>query len=235
MNDGSYLMMAYRNVTTLEYALLKFDPVTKLFSKINTLDSLADAFTDGGFADFVLNKADNFVYLIGFDAGFDPQRVSVVTVDLTTGAVYHPNSTFTLPSQEYFYASYTFMPASGKIMVMGFNETNSSYFTGTNKTYILTPQISIGTRDLTQHKMDVTLYPNPASNELNLRFNRDEVEKLLLQVFDITGQLIFEESKFSSKGIQTWPLNTTDLPNGVYLLRMLSAKNNYTQSFTIAK
>ena len=235
MNDGSYLMMAYRNVTTLEYALLKFDPVTKLFSKINTLDSLADAFTDGGFADFVLNKADNFVYLIGFDAGFDPQRVSVVTVDLTTGAVYHPNSTFTLPSQEYFYASYTFMPASGKIMVMGVNETNSSYFTGTNKTYILTPQISIGTRDLTQHKMDVTLYPNPASNELNLRFNRDEVEKLLLQVFDITGQLIFEESKFSSKGIQTWPLNTTDLPNGVYLLRMLSAKNNYTQSFTIAK
>jgi Secretion system C-terminal sorting domain len=235
MNDGSYLMMAYRNVTTLEYALLKFDPVTKLFTKINTLSPLVDAFSDGGFGDFVLNKADNFVYLIGFDAGLDPQQVSVVTVDLTSGLVYHPNSTFTLPPQEYFYASYTFMPASGKIMVMGVNSSNSSYFNGTSKTYILTPQITIGTREIDENTIDLTCYPNPANNELNLRLNSKEAEKLSVEVFDIAGQLILEETKFSTKGIQTWNLNTSSLPNGIYLLRLLSAKKNYTQSFTIAK
>ena len=63
LNDGSYLMLGYRNISTLEYALIKFDPATKLFSKINTLSPLIDEFTDGGFADFVLNKTDNFVYL----------------------------------------------------------------------------------------------------------------------------------------------------------------------------
>jgi hypothetical protein len=235
LNDGSYLMMAYRNTTNLEYALIKFDPVTKIFTKINTLSPLVDAFTDGGFADFVLNKADNFVYLIGFDAGLDPQQVSVVTVDLTTGVVYHPNSTFTLPSQEYFYASYTFMPASGKIMVMGVNGSNSSYFSGTNKTYILTPQITIGTKEIAENTIDLTCYPNPASNELNLRLNSNEAEKLTIEVLNITGERVQWETKFSSKGIQTWSLNTSNLPNGIYMLRVVSSTKQYTQSFTIAR
>ena len=235
MNDGSYLMMAYRNITNLEYALIKFDPVSKLFTKINTLDTLVDNFTDGGFADFVLNKADNFVYLIGFDAGVDPQQVSLVTVDLTTGAVYHPNSTFTLPAQEYFYASYTFMPASGKILVMGVNGSNSSYFTGTNKTYILTPQITIGTKEIAENTIDLTCYPNPANNELNLRLNSNEAEKLTLEVLNIAGQRVLEETKFSTKGMQTWTLNTSNLPNGIYMLRLVTAKKQFTKSFTIAR
>ena len=83
--------------------------------------------------------------------------------------------------------------------------------------------------------MDFTLYPNPANDALNLRFYSNDVEKLALDVFDITGQLILEETKFSSKGIQSWRLNTSSLSNGAYFLRMNSAKNNYTQSFTIAK
>jgi hypothetical protein len=235
MNDGSYLMMAYRNVSTLEYALLKFDPTTKLFTKINTLSPLVDDFTDGGFADFVLNKADNIVYLIGFDAGFDPQQVSVVTVDITTGEVFHPNSTFTLPAQEYFYAAYTFMPASGKIMVMGVNGSNSSYFTGTDKTYILTPQITIGTREIAKNLYDITCYPNPAIDELNLKFNSKNAEKLSIDILDLTGQLVQQETKFTTKGIQTCSLNTGNLPNGYYLIRIVLAENTYTKSFTIAR
>ncbi len=235
LNDGSYLMMGYRNITTLEYALIKFNPTTKLFSKINTLSPLIDEFTDGGFADFVLNKTDNFVYLIGFDAGFDPQRVCVVTVDLTTGVVYHPNSTFTLPSQEYFYAAYTYMPASGKILVMGVNETNTSYFTGTNKSYILTPQITIGTKDLFQSTFDVACYPNPANNELNLNFKSNESEKYDIVLMDMTGQILYQEVKYSSAGMQTWNINTTNLSNGIYLLSIRSEKRNYNQSFTITR
>lgn len=233
LNDGTYLMLAYRNITTLEYALITFDPNTKLFSKINTTSPLLDEFSDGGFADFVLNRTDNYVYLIGFDAGFDPQRVCVVTVDLSTGMVYHPNSTYTLPSQEYIYAAYTYMPATGKILVMGINETNSSYFTGTNKTYILTPQVSIGTNELTQSSFAINCYPNPSNNEIKLSFISPGTQKYDITILDISGREIYQETKYSSEGLQTWIINTSDISDGIYLIRVYSSKVQHASTINV--
>jgi hypothetical protein len=233
MTNGKYLMMASRNITGPEFALIEFDPNTKLFSKINTLSPLVDSLTDGGFADFVLNKADNMVYLIGFDAGFDPQRVCVVTVDLSTGNVYHPTTTYTLPAQEYFYATYTYMPSSGKILVMGVNGSNTSYFTGTDKTYILTPQITLGVKESSVQSHEMTCYPNPAANEIKLNFNSNETTLYNLEFIDITGRVIQQETKWSNNGLQTWNLNTSNLPNGMYLLSVQSAKGRQTKSVII--
>ncbi len=233
MTNGKYLMMASRNISGNEYALIQFDPNTKLFSKINTLSPLLDSLTDGGFADFVLNKTDNMVYLIGFDAGYDPQRVCVVTVDLNTGNVYHPNTTYTLPAQEYFYATYAYMPPNGKILVMGVNGSNTSYFTGTDKTYILTPQITLGAYERQQQSQAMTCYPNPAANEIKINFNSNETTVYSVEFMDITGRVIHQETKWSTIGLQSWNLNTSNLPNGMYMLSLQSAKGRQTQSVII--
>lgn len=235
MSNGKYLMMANRNITTPEYAILEFDPATKLFTKLTTSSPLRDSLTDGGFADFVLNKNDNMAYLIGFDSGYDPQRVCVVTVNLATGDVYHPTTTYTLPSAEYFYAAYTYIPSIGKILVMGINGGNTSYFTGTNKTYLLTPQITVGTTNLTRNNLDVRCYPNPAFDKLNVSFNSLSADNYTVELSDMLGRTCLRESKKASIGEQKWSLNTATLNPGMYVLSIQSGEKRHIQNLLINK
>lgn len=235
MSNGKYLMMASRNITMPEYAILEFDPDTKLFTKMNTSSPLRDSLTDGGFSDFVLNKNDNMAYLIGFDSGYDPQRVCIVTVNLSTGDVFHPTTTYTLPSAEYFYASYTYIPSNGKILVMGINGGNSSYFTGTNKTYLLTPQMTVGTTNLTRNNLDVTCYPNPAFDKLYVNLNSLSAGIYTLELNDMLGRTCLREVKQASSGEQKWSLHTADLQPGMYVLSVKSGEKRFIQQVMITK
>lgn len=233
MSNGKYLMMANRNITTPEYAILEFDPATKLFTKMTTSSPLRDSLTDGGFFDFVLNKNDNMAYLIGIDSGYDPQRVCVITVNLSTGDVFHPTTTYTLPNAEYFYAAYTYIPSNGKILVMGVNGTNNSYFTGTDKTYLLTPQITIGTTNLTRNNLDVRCYPNPAFDKLNVSFNSISVDNYNIELIDMLGRTCLSESKKTNIGEQKWSLKTASLNPGMYILSIRSGQKQYIQNVII--
>jgi hypothetical protein len=93
----------------------------------------------------------------------------------------------------------------------------------------------LGQEKLLKIQYDITCYPNPANDELNLKFNSKHTEKLSIDILDLTGQLVQQETKFTTKGIQTCSLNTGNLPNGYYLIRIVLAENSYTKSFTIAR
>jgi hypothetical protein len=219
MSNGKYLMLGYKNVNGPEYGLIQFDPATKQFSKLTTASPLRDSLTDGGFADVVLNRTDNMAYLIGFDSGYDPQRVCVVTVNLSTGDIHHPTTTFTLPSSEYFYASYTYMPASKKIMVMGINGGNAGYFTGTNKTYFLTPQIVLSVGEQANEAMGLKCYPNPSQGRLTAAFSAPESGRARLSLTDLMGRTLLRDNRNVHSGEQVqWPVLTGALPDGLYRL-----------------
>ncbi len=237
MSNGKYLLMAYRTMPTTEYALLVFDPTTKLFSKLTTSSPLRDSLTDGGFFDFALNKTANMAYLIGVDSGYDPQRVCVVTVNLSTGDIYHPTTTYTLPAQEYFYASYTYIPSVGKILVQGINGGNAGYFTGTDKTYLLTPQFTVGTNDISKtNDFQFIHYPNPAKDELKIEMNSTEASQYQIKIIDMLGRALIQENMYTyTPGIQKWTLNTNTLTPGIYKLFISDKKKVKTTSLLITK
>lgn len=231
MSNGKYLMMAYRTTPIAAYALVEFDPATKLFSIVNTSSPLRDSLTDGGFADFVLNSAGNMVYLVGFDSGYDPQRVSIVTVDLANGNTHHPNSTYTLPANEYFYSSYTYIPSVNKILVQGINGGNAGYFTGTEKTYLLTPTINVSTQNISKDDRKITCYPNPTPGRLSVVFNT-QINKINIALYDVQGRLV-ESNEIRNQA--TWETNLNYLQNGIYYLKFSANDVNETHKVVIAK
>lgn len=235
LSNGKYLMMAYRDMAGMEYALLEFDPVTKLFSRISTSAPLMNSYTDAGFADFGLNRDQNLVYLIGFDAGFDPQRVAIVTVDLGSGQVYHPQNAFELPAQEYFYASYTYVPGTGKILVMGINASNTGYFEGTNKTYLLSPEVTASASVINAHVPDVKIFPNPANEGVTIRFENYFSGESAVRLNDISGRICLSEKRTVTAGTPYWTLNTSALSPGVYLLTLTYGQKQYVEQVLIGQ
>lgn len=73
----------------------------------------------------------------------------------------------------------------------------------------------------------VHLYPNPAEDILNIQYNGAlEVD---LRVFDVTGKLMVYQPDLAFD--QNLSLNTSQLPKGVYFLRLSSGKGVVTKKF----
>lgn len=234
MSNGKYLLLAYRQLGSLEYALIEFDPVSKTFAKVNTQTALLDSYTDAGFTDLILDEAQNIVYLMGSKANADPQQLCLVTVNLSTGQVYHPGSTFTLPADEYFYPAMTFIPSNGKILVQGINASNASYFYGTNKTYILTPQ-TVGIQDGDILGNSLKVYPNPAAGSFQVELKLATPSDISLRLIDKMGRVVGSKSeRANQEGVFLTEMDLSTIPTGVYSLEVQKGERLYHQNIVIS-
>lgn len=237
MSNGNYLLLAYRNSPNYECALISFNPTTKEFTKMSTSTPLKDSLTDGGFFDVILNKSDNKAYVLGVDSGATPQRLSLLTVNLTTGEIYHPTSAFTLPVGEYFYPTLTYIPSVGKILAQGINGSNNSHFTGTNKTYLITPQTNVGIA-FNEKGMGAKMicYPNPASSNLSIEIPANQQGVYKLAILDLSGQLILKiESKLNLSDSNIINLDISKISQGVYFVQFETNLGIETKSVFIAR
>lgn len=65
--------------------------------------------------------------------------------------------------------------------------------------------------------------PNPANSTINVMFNAPKHENILLMITDITGRRMFQNKKFVEAGSNTIPIDITNLANGIYYVKMISA------------
>ena len=234
MNNGKYLMLASRSLPIPEFALIEFDPSTKLFTKITTSVPLLAAITDGGFFDIVQNKADNFVYLLGYKASTDPWQICLVSIDLSTGQVYYPLTSHTLAAEEYLNPAMTYIPSSGKIMLQGVSSYPDN-FNATNKTFLLTPQLQVGILENSTSPLgNVTFYPNPSSDLLTLKFESLNTSNVVLNIYNMVGEEVFVQN--ISNKTETTTLDISKLATGIYFLH-LSSDNQilYDRKIVVAR
>jgi hypothetical protein len=97
----------------------------------------------------------------------------------------------------------------------------------------LTQARTTGEENFSDHQL--MTYPNPAKNNLEMRWFAEEAGMQLLQVFDLTGRKIREEKIIQSKGINNKELDLGELTNGTYLLKMAIGKEIKTTTFIIRK
>jgi hypothetical protein len=73
----------------------------------------------------------------------------------------------------------------------------------------------------------VSIFPNPTSDEL---FVQQQVpsNRQLIQIFDFTGRLVFEDINFTSQTV-----DTRQLSNGIYLLKYSDTKNYALKKFVV--
>lgn len=87
----------------------------------------------------------------------------------------------------------------------------------TDKVVVLNPAITTGIKKNTEDSFSV--YPNPADNDLNIAFTRNDKEDTV-QVFDITGRLI---ASFVVSGQQK--IDVSSFENGIYFCKVGSENN----------
>lgn len=66
----------------------------------------------------------------------------------------------------------------------------------------------------------VVLYPNPAKDEVTLRYLSEQTEPVVLKVYDLMGALIWAEELAVNAGRNEFEFNTEGLARGIYMVRL---------------
>lgn len=79
------------------------------------------------------------------------------------------------------------------------------------------------------------VFPNPASDKLNISFNSWSPDEFLVDVLDVTGRVVCHEKLISSPYTNKM-IDLKQISNGTYFIRLTSAKGEtLTQKFQILK
>jgi photosystem II stability/assembly factor-like uncharacterized protein len=80
----------------------------------------------------------------------------------------------------------------------------------------------------------VKVFPNPCSDILNIILPRiDDKEDFLITIFNSSGQIIKQKQFNTGYGNLTFPIGTTELENGIYLLKAVTGSQTNTVRFII--
>jgi hypothetical protein len=80
------------------------------------------------------------------------------------------------------------------------------------------------------------VFPNPATNTLNVEVSLEKSEAVNVEVFDILGQRVkFEQFNTVGSGVTTVPMNVSDLAAGTYTIRISSDSAESVKRFNVSK
>lgn len=78
---------------------------------------------------------------------------------------------------------------------------------------------------------EVSIWPNPATDRLNLRMRCNEMNAVNLSIIDVNGHVVHAQRTPTASGINTISLTIADLPAGIYLLHLDGASSNWSSRF----
>jgi len=88
----------------------------------------------------------------------------------------------------------------------------------------------LSVNDAEKKQNELVIYPNPASNEINIRFN-SPYKKLTLHIIDAKGSIVSVKELSSSNSQYNQKINTEFLSAGVYFVQIKGDKTSFSKSF----
>ena len=124
------------------------------------------------------------------------------------------------------------------VYVTSFTQTDYEWYTATSHTPVFSlSETGDGTSvtyrsetvgiEETPLLTQVSVYPNPADNTLNIRLPEGDMENAEISVVNLTGQQMLQ---FKNNGNLQLQADISGLAPGVYMLRIKSSTGNYTTS-----
>jgi hypothetical protein len=92
----------------------------------------------------------------------------------------------------------------------------------------------VNTNDILSDANKMEIYPNPTQNFVTLDFDLEKSTDVLVRIVNINGQIVLDKQYGVTKKERT-ELNVSHLPNGSYMMQILTADGVKTKQFTIAK
>ena len=125
-----------------------------------------------------------------------------------------------------------------------FNAGNSDpqtsfFYDYTDLTWYYTTNTPVVQMDFTPLSIDestlftnVTVYPNPANDKLNIDFTIENVTDISVEIFDVAGKTIAAKAMANAaKGTQSLGFNTAGFASGVYTVTIKSTQGKITRKF----
>lgn len=100
---------------------------------------------------------------------------------------------------------------------------SSSWITGTNSTR----------KVATTEKLSV--FPSPAKSKANLTFNSSKTGKLTLSIYNISGQLVHQQTVEAKNGKNTVGFGTTSFLQGYYIAKLEDEQSSSSIKFMVGK
>jgi hypothetical protein len=92
----------------------------------------------------------------------------------------------------------------------------------------------IGVKSITREFNDITIYPNPASKELNFKFKNIDNQQYTVEYIDVTGRVVKEVLvKNNANEVKSNIFST--LNNGFYLIKIIDSNGNVIKTTSIVK
>jgi hypothetical protein len=97
---------------------------------------------------------------------------------------------------------------------------------------VLLPATSVNERII--EAVDVTIYPNPASDFVNVRYQVVEPAEIKLEMYDIIGQRVhFQDEGYAYEGTYDVEMPLQGLESGMYILIINTGKSQIANSVRI--
>jgi len=117
------------------------------------------------------------------------------------------------------------MQTDSKIILVGESDNKGFY------TRLMDSSLAIASFE--SKNKDITLWPNPVLNSLNLKFERELDENSKIVILDLQGKEVFSLSNLVSNPQKNITINNLEtLPSGMYFVKVQSkSKSQFTKFF----
>lgn len=85
--------------------------------------------------------------------------------------------------------------------------------------------------EATPDLFQIRAFPNPASDQLNLRYTLPNSGNIQIQIFNAVGQSLLKQEEFSTKGRHAMQLDVTHWSSGLYIARITDGRSTTSKVF----
>ena len=82
---------------------------------------------------------------------------------------------------------------------------------------------NLGGNEIAENTLSFDIFPNPASDKINIRFYQDNIGKANILLFNTLGQLVYVDQIFVDNCLSEHVINVDNLPKGLYFLKITNA------------
>jgi len=100
-------------------------------------------------------------------------------------------------------------------------------------TIVESVQTSVSTNDPFDTDMEIKIYPNPADEMINLQVLNDKSANATVRLLSVDGKEVLTQSLQTSNGMEIMNLNVTNVPAGVYFLKVSTSDSIVVEKITI--
>lgn len=96
---------------------------------------------------------------------------------------------------------------------------------------ILMKNTATNITNISKEDKKMTIYPNPASNLLNVILDDNDIQKIKIEVYDVLGHLVTKEATIS-KSENKFQIDVSDFKAGMYFLKVSANQSVYQKMFS---